>query len=294
MKKMVIFLMLILNPLLNLSLIIANDLDKAVQLFEAERHEEAKTVLEIIIDSDDQNAKAYYYLGRTYIALQDYGEAADNFEEAIELENNNADYNFWLGQAYSYDIVESSIFTQAFLAPKILDQFEKTVELDPNHVYGHVGLANFYLQAPAIAGGDIDKALEQGYILLQLDEQEGRIILANAYLEKEQPDSADAQVSLLEKMFGNEKTFASLYNTFGYYLLEQNRFDEAIEKFNKQIELIPDQASSYDSLGDAYRAARRLEDAKTQYEKALSIDPNFEPSMNNLEEIKEELEDLNN
>ncbi len=294
MKKIVIFLMLILNPLLNLSLIIANELDKAVQLFESKNYEEAKTILKIIIDVDDQNAEAYYYLGRTYIALHDYEEAADNFEEAIELENNNADYNFWLGQAYSYEIVESSIFTQAFLAPKILDQFEKTIELDSNHIYGRVGLANFYLQAPGIAGGDIDKALIQGHKLLELDEQEGRIIIANVYLEKGLLDSADAQMNILEQKFGNDKTQANLYNTFGYYLLGQNRIDEAIEKFNKQIELIPDQANSYDSLGDAYRAAGRLEDAKTQYEKALSIDPNYEPSINNLEEIKEELEDFNN
>lgn len=295
MKIIKIVSILLLNTLLNSSLIIANnDLDKAVQLFESKDYEKAKAILETIIDNDDQNDEAYFYLGRTYIELNDYEEAADNFEEATELNDRNADYHFWLGQAYSYDIVESSIFSQAILAPKILDEFERTVELDPNHVYGHVGLANFYLQAPSIAGGDLDKAIEQGNILLELDEQRGRIIIASVYLEKEQLDSADAQMKLLEEKFGNDKEHASIYNTYGYYLLEQNRIDEAIEKFKKQIELTPDQANPYDSLGDAYRAAGRLEEAKTQYEKALNIDPKYEASIDNLEEIIEELEDLNN
>lgn len=118
--------------------------------------------------------------------------------------------------------------------------------------------------------------------------------MANVYIEKEQLDSADVQMNLLEQKYGSDKSQASIYNTYGYLLLGQNRIDEAIEKFKKQIELIPDRANPYDSLGDAYRAAGRLEDAIVQYEKALKIDPNFEASKNNLEEVREELKDLNN
>ncbi len=295
MRKKLLFLLIFLCLLLNSSIIIANnDLDKAIKLLEAEKYEEAKTILEEIINKDDQNAGAYYYLGRTFMALRDYEEASDNFEESIDLNDKVADYHFWLGQAYASDARESSFFTQAILASKILDQFEKTVELDPDHIGGRIGMANFYMQAPGIMGGDIDKALEQGRKLVELDERRGRIIMANVYIEKEQLDSADAQMILLEQKYGSDKSQASIYNTYGYLLLEQNRIDEAIEKFKKQIELIPDRANPYDSLGDAYRAAGRLEDAIVQYEKALKIDPNFEASKNNLEEVREELKDLNN
>ena len=295
MRKKLLFLLIFLCLLLNSSIIIANnDLDKAIKLLEAEKYEEAKTILEEIINKDDQNAGAYYYLGRTFMALRDYEEASDNFEESIDLNDKVADYHFWLGQAYASDARESSFFTQAILAPKILDQFEKTVELDPDHIGGRIGMANFYMQAPGIMGGDIDKALEQGRKLVELDERRGRIIMANVYIEKEQLDSADVQMNLLEQKYGSDKSQASIYNTYGYLLLEQNRIDEAIEKFKKQIELIPDRANPYDSLGDAYWAAGRLEDAIAQYEKALKIDPNFEASKNNLEEVREELKDLNN
>lgn len=295
MRKIVLFLLMFLCLLLNSSIIIGNnDLDKAIKLLEAEKYEEAKTILEEIINKDDQNAGAYYYLGRTFMALRDYEEASDNFEESIDLNDKVADYHFWLGQAYASDARESSFFTQAILAPKILDQFEKTVELDPDHIGGRIGMANFYMQAPGIMGGDIDKALEQGRKLVELDERRGRIIMANVYIEKEQLDSADVQMNLLEQKYGSDKSQASIYNTYGYLLLGQNRIDEAIEKFKKQIELIPDRANPYDSLGDAYWAAGRLEDAIAQYEKALKIDPNFEASKNNLEEVREELKDLNN
>ena len=61
-----------------------------------------------------------------------------------------------------------------------------------------------------------------------------------------------------------------------------------IEKFEKQVELAPERANSYDSLGDGYRAAGRKEEAITAYKKAVEIDPEFSPSKKNLEELQDE------
>lgn len=53
---------------------------------------------------------------------------------------------------------------------------------------------------------------------------------------------------------------------------------------------MPDQANSYDSLGDGFRKVGKLKLAIEQYKKALEIDPEFEASKNNLEEVLEEIE----
>jgi tetratricopeptide (TPR) repeat protein len=265
------------------------DLQKAKKLIKDAQYEEAKNLLEMIIDKDDQNDSAYYLLGRTWMMLKDFDEAEEMFEEAIELNDRDADYQFWLGQAYANDAMQSNIISQAFLAPKILTQYERTVELDSNHIGGRTGLTNFYLQAPGIMGGDVDKAMEQGKALVKLDEERGRLALANIWINKEMPDSADVQMKILEEKFGPKPQFANFYNVYGYSLLKQNKINEAIVKFEKQIELRPDHPNSYDSLGDAYKAAGRLDEAKAQYEKALKIDPEFSASKKNLEEINDQL-----
>jgi tetratricopeptide (TPR) repeat protein len=78
----------------------------------------------------------------------------------------------------------------------------------------------------------------------------------------------------------------AVMNTFGYALLGKQRVNEAIEIFKLNTEAYPNSVNVYDSLGDAYQAAGRKEDAIKAYEKALSIDPNYASSMENLRKLK--------
>ncbi|MFQ5676017.1 MAG: tetratricopeptide repeat protein, partial [bacterium] len=79
-------------------------------------------------------------------------------------------------------------------------------------------------------------------------------------------------------------------NHYGYFLLKQKRYDEAITRFQKQVNLTPNQANPHDSLGDGFRAAGRLQEAAAEYRKALQIDAAFEPSKDKLEKIVKQLE----
>jgi tetratricopeptide (TPR) repeat protein len=56
----------------------------------------------------------------------------------------------------------------------------------------------------------------------------------------------------------------------------------AMVHFNKQVELDPDNANSYDSLGDGLMAKSRPDEAINSYRKALSLDPLFFSSMHSL------------
>ena len=62
--------------------------------------------------------------------------------------------------------------------------------------------------------------------------------------------------------------------------------DDAIEIFKLNVEYYPNSANVYDSLGDAYQAAGKKEEAIKSYEKALSIDPNYASSQDNLRRLK--------
>lgn len=262
--------------------------EKIDQLMENKKYEEAISLLDAMIDEDDENAAAYFKLGSCWFALEDFDEAVDAYDEAVDLDDTNAEYFVWLGNALGRKTQNASIFKQPFLAPKIKDAYERSVELDPYLVLARVGLIQYHLQAPGIMGGDTDEARLHIEILIEMGELQGRFLLASYYNQEDKPDSAMIVYEELENDIGNDPNYYNFYNQYGYMLLNQKKYDAAIEKFEKQVELAPDRANSYDSLGDGYRAAGRKEEAIAAYKKAVEIDPEFSPSKKNLEELHDE------
>jgi len=261
-------------------------MDAAREAVKSKNWQEAKKILESLIEQNEDNAQAHFLLGECFLALKDYDEASDEFEEAVDLEPDSALYYARLGQALGIKAQNSNVLKQAWLAPKIKNAFARAVELDSTQVDARINLANFYLMAPGFMGGDMEKALEQANALIRMGNINGRLILAQIYLKKEKADSAMMMYEEIEKEVGDNPEYYGFYNNYGYLLLRQKQYDKAIVKFKKQIEMAPDRANPYDSLGDAYRAAGRTEEAKQQYKKALQIDPNFKASRKKLEELE--------
>ena len=266
-----------------------DNIQKAKQLFDENKYEEAQSILKEIVDEDNQNHEAYFFLGRTFMGLGDAEEATENFEEAIDLQDENADYHFWLGRAIAMDAQNSNVISQAMMASDILEEFERAVELDPKHIPGLMGVIGFYTNAPGIMGGDIDKAEKHAKELVKLDEMKGRTSLAQIYLKQEKMDSVEIQIKILEESFRNDSSLGNLYNSLGYYYLGEDKIVKAIDAFEKQVMINPESANSHDSLGDGYKAAGRKDDAIAQYKKALEINPDFSASADNLEELQERI-----
>jgi tetratricopeptide (TPR) repeat protein len=109
-------------------------------------------------------------------------QAQELFERAAELQPSFADGHVWLATACFGRIGDVGMLSKMSLASKGRGGYEKAVSLDPNNVAGRVGLAEFYLQAPAIAGGSEEKAKTMGNELLGLPgkrgEFQGRLVLA--------------------------------------------------------------------------------------------------------------------
>jgi cyclase len=95
-------------------------------------------------------------------------------------------------------------------------------------------------------------------------------------LKKDQPDSY---------------TFAENdLNILGYQLLWRDMKEEAIEVFKLNIQAYPKSVNPYDSLGEAYLASGDEELAIENYEKAVSIDPNFSSAVDALKRLKSKRE----
>ena len=108
-------------------------------------------------------------------------------------------------------------------------------------------------------------------------------------------EALDAHYAALSEKFGYEIiTPEAMINGMGYRLLGQNKPDEAIAVFQRNVDVYPNSANVYDSLGDAYNAAERYEEAKDNYNLACTMgraanNPNTAVYCANLERVVEKL-----
>ena len=263
------------------------ELLKAIRLYEGNNYEQAKDKFEELIDKELKLDSLYYYAGLNYLNLKEYEEAVEVLETAVKLKPKDSNYYFILGNAYGLDAKNSSVFSQLSLAKKCKNAYLKAVELNPENINAQISLANYYSQAPGIAGGDTEKSFETAKLVVKKDEKKGRILLANFYLKEGEEKKAENEIKILESKFANDSTIFSIYNTYGYYLLKQNRPKEAVEKFLQQVKLAPNNANAYDSLGDGYLATGDKKSARNAFKKALEIDPDFTASKEKLNDLKE-------
>jgi len=80
-----------------------------------------------------------------------------------------------------------------------------------------------------------------------------------------------------------------IFNRLGELLNSQGNFLEAIENFNKAINLDPYHAVAYYNRGNSYVEIQDYEKAILSYKKAISIRPNYAIAYNNLGNVYSEL-----
>jgi tetratricopeptide (TPR) repeat protein len=270
---------------------VTRDVERGIVLFQSQQYDASKTLLEKALGTTEKDATIHYYLCRVYFALDAYDKAIEHCKTAVRLQEDQPEYHFWLGRSYGAEAADADPIQQAMLAPKIRKAFERTVALDPTHVQGRVGLANFYLRAPAFLGGSLDKAYEQVQILIGLDEIEGRLLLARFYERTKQLEAAEAEYQALQSHC-NPAEHQAIYKHYGYFLLRHKRYDDAIQAFTAQVNLFPSQAVSYEYLGDGYSAGKRWQEAVEAYRKALQLDPSARTATQKLHTAEKELTKL--
>jgi len=74
-------------------------------------------------------------------------------------------------------------------------------------------------------------------------------------------------------------------NEVGYKLLEQNKINDAIDIFKKNVELYPESSNVYDSLGEAYMKNGDKELAIENYKKSLELNPKNENAKEMLNKL---------
>ncbi|MGE0821325.1 MAG: tetratricopeptide repeat protein [Candidatus Binatia bacterium] len=127
--------------------------------------------------SNQTTAIAPLLFARGQEALQagQYETAVALLKEATELDATDATYHLWLGRAYGHQAEHAGSGEQFFLARQVRKNLEKAVALNPDLIEARLDLLSYYLQAPLLLGGGIEKAKAQAAEITKRDPHQGAL-----------------------------------------------------------------------------------------------------------------------
>jgi tetratricopeptide (TPR) repeat protein len=191
-------------------------------------------------------AKAAFDRGRAAHNAGKTDEAVKAFEQAVALESTKSLYYLWLGHAYTRQLVTASFLRKPFIARRCGEAYNTAVTLDPTSVDAAEARLDFFLNAPGIVGGGVDKARAEAARLATLDAYRGGMATARiAEHEKRWPEAERLYRSLMTDYADRTAALDALVTL----LQNAKRFDEAFKIVDDRLARFPDEAASLYALG---------------------------------------------
>lgn len=192
-----------------------------------------------------KEADEYIEQCKSSLEREDSEKAVEYAEKAIELNDSCSQYYYWLGRAYGLKAQQAAIFGKIPNAKKCKNAWIKAVELDPENLDARIGLFNYYLQAPGIAGGGKEKARKEAEEIMNLDPVEGYVALAQIY--ESEGNYPEAEKEYIQATQVNPENKDPLFN-LGYYYQRQEKCDQAEETFQNILNIDPNNKEAKEAL----------------------------------------------
>jgi FimV-like protein len=213
------------------------ELERARALYRQTRYGEAVRILEA---SRVKNPSAYALLGQSYYMLEEYKKSSEALERAVAGDAANAVYVNWLGRAFGKRAENAFPLIAPSYASKARQYFEKAVQLDPLNLDALDDLFEFYLQAPGMLGGGVDKA-----------------------------------EALSERI--RERAPAKYYSMQARIAEKQKRMDLAESNWRKAVQAAPSEPGRLVDLARFLAKQSRHAESDAAFEQAQKLAPNYAP-----------------
>jgi Flp pilus assembly protein TadD len=150
--------------------------------------------LYILSTDPSPNAETFALSGKNYFMLGDYKKAVELFEKALALAPKSSEYQLWLGRSYGRRAETGSWILAASNASKARQCFEAAVMLDPHNHEAVNDLFDYYLNAPGLLGGGLDKAEAMARRIENERPPEYHFEMAQLAERRKQPAAAEAHL----------------------------------------------------------------------------------------------------
>ena len=229
-----------------------------VALMETGRLDEATFQFKKALSLGSNHTSVHYRLGEIDYQKGDFEQALISFEEALRTTDNKP------LQAMSHAALGAT-FLELNQFDRALQEYKAAFELDPtgNDIHSRLGEVYFELQ-------QYDKAIEY---LEKADEADAFAVirLADAYWNKGDPNKSIAILFEATKRFD---ATPEVYDYLGYYLFETEQYEEAIKILEQALSLSKDfNEKTLINLGNAHYELGYFDEALEVYQKIIDLFP---------------------
>lgn len=240
------------------------------------KFQEAKLLLQKVLNIDDKLAEAYRLLGIILGLENNHQGAVDNFRKSLNISPDDPLINYNL--ACSLINVGSSL--------ESIKYFEKSYNALPNNLNVILNYSKglIGLDENKKALNILENALNYHENSFELNFYIG-LAYRNLF-------NYDKSLNFFDKSLGIHSENANTWFHKGNILIQLNDYDQAITAFNNVIKLKTNHFQAYNNLGLAYKNKGKLNDALICFENAIKFNPSYPEAYYNLGNILFKLENL--
>ena len=270
---------------------------KATSLLEDQKLAEAKEQIDMAVEHEktSDKAKTWFTKGKVYgaIALSDdpsvqnlapnaLEEAVSAYRKAMEIEKKEtAPYYMFSSQGIdelwgNYRNLAAEAYNAGNFEEAI-ENFDQALVVKPTDTDAALFAGGAYQQL-----GNLDKASEYFYKLVELDSADQQIYNFLLAYETDEKENYEKASEILEKAQEKYPDDVNLKKQEVNLLLKQDKTEEAKQELEEAIQAEPDNAALYFNLGYLNEELEDQEAAIEAYKKALEVDPTYKNAAFNM------------
>jgi len=216
--------------------------------------------------------------------LQNYLEGKNTLKDylsRIETESDNVELNYEMATKFLYREEED----------RALKYYQRVVDLDPSDEYGHRDEAQYQISSIRMRINDDPQSLQE---FIKNSTNESNLRRAYSSLARYYRNHKDFEklIATHEECIARYPENAAMMNGYAWDIFRlklTDHYDRGIAVAKKALQLEPDAAAIWDTLGQLQFEAGNVAEAIEAMQKAADLDPEMESFKENLERYKKSL-----
>ena len=181
--------------------------------------------------ADPKDGQAYLLLCRSFYAEAHAEEAIDACTRATQVLPHSSEAQDWLGRALGMKAERAGPISGLTLALKVREAFETAVALDPGNGDAINDLGEFYIAAPMVIGGGLDKSTALANQAMARRPQAAHRILAMTSEKRKDYGTAEREFRAAVAVANG----ADAWNDLGAFYRRRGEYDKAVDALKQGL-----------------------------------------------------------